>query len=97
MVSCAVAKAGEIRAICVLFALSTVGTWSRSIDITVVNIGTFEASSLPSWIAMTFVGTLRIVACCLLMASKGVFTLVDIFAADLRCKLIKSKEQKAKV
>ena len=81
MVSCAVAKAGKIRAICKLFASSIVGTWIRC---TVVDIGTFEASSLPSWIAMAFVGALRIGTCCLLVASKRVFTLVDIFAADLR-------------
>ena len=83
MVSCAVAKAGKIRAICKLFAISTY-TWIRC---TVVDIGAFEASSLPSWIAIAFVGALRIGTCCLLVASKGVSTLVDIFAADLRCKL----------
>ena len=92
MVSCAVAIAGKIRAICELFAMSKVGTWIRC---TVVNIGAFETSSLPSWIAIAFVGALRIGTCCLLVASKGVFTLVDIFAADLRCKLkVKNKKQK---
>ena len=52
LIPCAVAKAGKIRAISELFAISTVGTGRRCTEI---DVGAFEASSLPTWIAMAFV------------------------------------------